>query len=59
MTARRFALASELDRLSPAQHDLITDIIPDDGEWTEEQITNHINMVLGTEPERNDVEYYR
>lgn len=56
---RAFALASELHRLSPSQRDSVTDIIPDDGEWSESQIAEHINAALAQELEAKDVEYYR
>jgi hypothetical protein len=38
----RFALASELHRLSPGQLFHIDHIIIDDGTWTTEQIAHHI-----------------
>lgn len=37
-----YALASEYNRLTPAQRDSVTHIICDDGEWTESQIANYI-----------------
>jgi 3-keto-L-gulonate-6-phosphate decarboxylase len=38
----RFALASELHRLTPDQIILIDHIIADDGDWTCEQIAHYI-----------------
>lgn len=38
-----YALASELDRLTPEQLAQVDHIIIDDGEWTAAQIAAHIN----------------
>lgn len=58
MTARIvFALLSELPRLrAEGKSSDVTHIIPDDGEWSEQQITDHINSVMLAIPERDDVE---
>jgi hypothetical protein len=55
---RRFALASEWDRLTPEQLAQVTDWIADDGEWSDQQIADYINRVLGME-ELGDVEFYQ
>lgn len=46
-----FALASELDRLTRAQRQQVTHIIADDGEWTEAQISAHINQYSAAYPD--------
>lgn len=46
--AYRIALASELDRLTPAQRDSVTHILADDGEWSEEQISAAVADLIGS-----------
>jgi hypothetical protein len=48
-----FALASELDLLSPTDRARTTHIIADDGEWSEDQIHLYISLWLGTCPDHN------
>lgn len=43
----RFALLSELHRLSPDAIARVDHIICDDGDWTPEQITHYINQWSG------------
>lgn len=42
----RYALASEYDRLSPAQKDMVDVILADDGEWIREMIALAIQFPL-------------
>jgi hypothetical protein len=38
-----YALLSEWDRLTPAQRANVTHLIPDDGEWSRDQIQTWLN----------------
>jgi hypothetical protein len=42
-----FALASELDHLTPEQRNKVVWIIIDDGTWTEEQVEHYIEVHFG------------
>jgi hypothetical protein len=43
-----FALASELDHLTPEQRNKVVWIIIDDGTWTEEQVEHYIEVHFGS-----------
>lgn len=43
----RFALLSEIDRLTPEQMAKVDHIIADDGEWDQARITAYINQWSG------------
>lgn len=51
-----FALASEYDRLTPEQQSRVTEILIDDGDWTEEQIAEAVAKACGIAPRPSAVE---